>query len=70
MKSAHVQEMNDAQTLEAALIAYWLKDGGPANASKQELIDRGYLKDTWLVREKVDTTPIELPVAEAPAEAI
>lgn len=52
-KSAQVQERNDAQTLEAARIWYQLQ-GGPADASEQELVDRGYLKPEFLTRERVE----------------
>lgn len=53
-KAAQVQERNDAQTLEAARTWYQLQ-GGPADASEQELVDNGYLKPEFLTREKVQT---------------
>ena len=61
-KAAQVQTKNDAQTLEAARIWYQLQ-GGPANASEQELVDKGYLKPEFLTRERVmHGTP--LPTSE------
>lgn len=61
-KAAQVQERNDVQTLEAARIWYQLQ-GGPADASEQELVDKGYLKPEFLTRERVEpATP--LPTSE------
>ena len=61
-KAAQVQARNDAQTLEAARIWYQMQ-GGPANASEQELVDKGFLKPEFLTRERVKpATP--LPTSE------
>lgn len=51
-KAADVQAQNDAQTVEAARIWYQLQ-GGPADASEQELVDKGFLKPEFLTRERV-----------------
>lgn len=61
-KAAQVQERNDVQTLEAARIWYQLQ-GGPADASEQELVDKGFLRPEFLTRERVEpATP--LPTSE------
>lgn len=57
-----MQERNDAQTVEAARIWYQLQ-GGPADASEQELVDKGYLKPEFLTRERV-TLDTPLPTSE------
>lgn len=62
-KAAAVQAQHDAQTLEAARILFELNTGR-APADEQELVARGYLKESWLTRERVDTTPLTLPAAE------
>jgi hypothetical protein len=49
---AEVQARNDAQTLEAARVLYEMS-GGPAEASAEELVAHGYLKPSWLTRERV-----------------
>lgn len=67
--SARAGAERRSDTLEAARLAYRFQVGGPVKASEQELIDNGYLKETWTNREKVDIAPIELPVAETPREA-
>lgn len=51
-KAAEVQAVNDAQTLEAAQVLYEL-NGGPAHASAEELVTKGYLKPAFLARQKV-----------------
>lgn len=62
-KAAIVQAQHDAQTLEAARILFELNTGR-APADEQELVARGYLKESWLTRERVDTTPLTLPASE------
>jgi len=57
-RAAEVQARNDAQMLEAARIWYQV-EGGPAGASVQELVDKGFLKPEFLTRERV--TPDTLP---------
>jgi hypothetical protein len=57
-KAAEVQARNDAQMLEAARIWYQ-SQGGPADASVQELVDKGFLKPEFLTRERV--TPASPP---------
>ena len=59
-KLAAVQEMNDAQVFEAAQVMYEL-DGGVAKASAEELVAHGYLKPSYLTRERVQA---EVPKSE------
>lgn len=57
-KAAEVQARNDAQMLEAARIWYQV-EGGPADATPEQLVAAGYLKPEFLTRERV--TPGTLP---------
>ncbi len=59
-RAAEVQAMNDAQMLEAARLMHEMQTG-KRNATEEELVAAGLLKPSWLTRERVDTTPIELP---------
>lgn len=61
-KAAEVQARNDAQTLEAARLMLEL-GGGKPNASAEELVAAGLLKESFLSRERV-TPQSPVPTSE------
>lgn len=51
-KAADIQNINDKQTIEAAQIGYFMSSGIWTD-SEDELVKAGYLKESFLSREKV-----------------
>lgn len=51
-KAADIQNINDKQTVEAAQIGYFMNSGVWTD-SEEELVKAGYLKESFLSREKV-----------------